>query len=405
MRIWFRRLMGLVATLALASLLWYGLAPAPVWVEVAQIERGPMRVTIDEDGKTRLRERYLVSTPLTGQLRRIELHAGDAIVAGVTLLAAIEPRDPSLLDARALAQAEALVRAARAASLQAEARQELARDALGLARHTLSRARELVARKAATQEDLDTAEHKERMAAEDLRAAEFGVQLTRFELEQAEAALLFSRPTSVEPAAPPPPFEIHAPVSGSVLRVFQESSAVVEAGTQLVEVGDPHDLELEIDVLSADAVQIRPGALVLIEHWGGAHALSGRVRVVEPSGFLKVSALGVEEQRVNVIASFEQPFEERRALGDAYRVEARIVVWEGKSVLKVPAGALFRRRNNWGVFVLANGRAEERAVRIGHHNGVEAEVLEGPRMGDQVVLHPSDRVVAGGRLRVRKLDN
>lgn len=399
---WNKVIWGLAA-LALTGLLAYGFLPAPVIVETARVERGPLRVTVDEDGKTRIRERYVVSAPLTGQLRRIDVHAGDSIVAGQTLLALIDPRDPALLDARALAEAEARVRAAQAAHQQAQAKQGMAHNALALARHTYERAKELIVKRVVSQEDFDAAEHKERIAAEDLRAADFGVQLARFELEQAQAALLYARPELGQASATSAPFEIRAPVSGKVLRVLQESAAVVEAGARLVEVGDSTDLELEIDILSADAVKIKPGAKVLVEAWGGEQSLAGHVRVVEPSGFLKVSALGVEEQRVYVIATLDSPPAERPALGDGYRVEAKIVVWEDDPVLKVRAGALFRQGGDWTVFALDGGRAQSVQVEIGHNNGHEAEVLSGLEENQSVILHPSDRIATNVRVRAQEI--
>ena len=375
----------------------YSLVPRPVEVEVARVSRGPLRVTVDEDGQTRIKERYIVSAPLAGRLGRIGLHPGDAVEAGKTVLATVQAADPTLLDARAVAESEARVKATSAAVDRASAELEKAQAEHRYAAGELGRVSRLYETRAATRNELDAAELKERATAENLRAARFAVQVARYELEQARAALLHGQPeaNSAAGTAHPAPFSVPAPITGRVLRVMQESSAVVTPGTPLLEVGDPADLEVEVDVLSRDAVRIRPGAKVFLEEWGGGQSLAGRVRVVEPAAFTKVSALGVEEQRVWVIADFADPPAQRPSLGDRYRVDARVVVWEGQSVLKVPVGALFRRGDAWAVFCVVKGRAALRSVTVGQRNDSEAEVVEGLREGDAVVLYPSDRVADG----------
>ena len=416
---------GLAATLLF---LW----PRSVEVEVATLRRGPLRITIDEDGRTRVRERYLVSAPMEGELLRVTVRAGDPLVAGRTRLATLLPKSPDLLDARALAQAEARSQAAEAAWKQAERRVAESQEALELARHQFERARGLLASRTITSEEFETAEHRERLAAESRRAAEFGQQVARFEWEWARAALARFQPSplnvSPKPAAPsttPAPstgsdvatgseansragdvplsgqFDILSPIDGRVFRVVRESAGLVPGGAPLVEIGDPSDLEIEVDVLSSDAVRIPPGAKVFLEQWGGPKPLEARVRLVEPSGFTKVSALGVEEQRVNVIADFLATKENRPRLGDGFRVEARIVAWESDDVLVVPAGALFRDGDQWAVFVVDAGRARLRRVRIGHQNGREAEVLDGLAAGESVVQYPGDQLRDGARVQPR----
>lgn len=378
----------------------YMFLPQPPDVDLATVARGSMQVTVDEDGKTRIRERYVVSAPLAGRMSRIDLHPGDAVVAGKTLLTAIEPADPSLLNERDRAEAEARVKAAQAAGQRARAGVEQSKHELELAQHAYERARKLIGSNAVSRQDYDSAEHKHSAAREQLRSAEFGVLIADFELELARAALL-----RAQPRAPGEldlwRFDLFAPVDGRVLRVFQEDAAPVTSGMRLIEVGDPAQLEVEIEVLSTDAVRIVPGAKVWIEHWGGQLSLVARVRLVEPAGFTKVSALGVEEQRVIVLATFVDPYEKRSRLGDAFRVEARIVIWEADDVLKVPAGALFREGDGWAVFRAVSGRAVLTAVRIGQSNGLEAEVLGGLQAGDDVVLHPTDRIKDRTRIRRR----
>jgi HlyD family secretion protein len=383
-----KRKLGLAAAgLVLAGALGYLFWPAPVDVDVAPVVRGPLLVTVDREGKTRVRERYVVSAPLAGRLRRTELHAGDMVKEGETVLAVIEPVDPALLDARARAEAEAKESAAKEACSLAEAN-------LAQARSELERARRLIGGAGISQEEYDRAEHRE-------RAARFALKIAEFELAQARAALLRIRPRSPG-EADAGWLSIRSPITGCVLQVLQENSRVVTAGMDLLRIGDTGDLECVIDVLSTDAVKVRPGAKAFLEHWGGGGPLLGRVRLVEPGGFTKVSALGVEEQRVNVLIDFAEPREWWERLGDAYRVEARIVVWEGADVLKIPAGALVRHHDGWAVFRVVSGKARLSPVGIGHGNGVETEVLEGLDENARVIVHPSDRVRDGAAVAPRR---
>jgi HlyD family secretion protein len=380
-----KRLPLLIGLAVVALVVVYALQPTTVPVEVVRAERGSLRVTVDEDGKTRIRDRYVVSAPLTGRLVRIALRPGDEVKAGQTVLATIEPRDPELLDASARGIAEARVKAAESTQKQAAPLLEKARAAHAQAIRDLDRDRNGLSTGAVTPQQYDTTATRERTAALELKTAQFAAQVAGFELEQARAALLRTRPpASGEEEAWR--LEVRSPIDGRVLRVFQESATIVTPGLRLLELGDPADLEIEIDVLSTDAVKVRPGAPVFLEHWGGESALRGRVRLVEPAAFTKPSALGVEEQRVNVIANFLDPPAVWRALGDAYRVEARIVVWESADVLKVPAGAVFPHKDGKGVFVIANGTARLREVRTGHSNGLETEVLEGLETGTEVIV-------------------
>ena len=403
-----RRLVTILFAVGVLGAIVVGLMPAPVEVDLATVTRGAIRVTVDQDGKTRIRERYIVSTPLAGRLLRIELDPGDEIRAGKTLLASIEPRDPELLDARSIAQAEARVKAAEAAVEKMEpvleevqAKQENAEAELQRARATRSKSRDAI-----SDSEIESRLLAYRTHTALLRTTRHNQEIAEFELEQARAALIRSRPREGAEAAAGSNgsswnFTIRAPIDGRVLRVFQESSAVVQAGTSLLELGNPEDLEIEIDVLSRDAVKIRPGAHVLLEHWGGEKTLQGRVRLVEPSAFTKVSTLGVEEQRVNVIVDLVDPPQERAALGDGFRVEARIIVSEATDVLKVPTSALFRVGGEWAVFRVEDGAARQEVLKIGMQNGLEAEVVEGLSAGDSVVVHPGDDVTDGTTLRAR----
>jgi HlyD family secretion protein len=393
----------LIAAIVVVGL-GYAFWPQPVDVDLATVDRGALQVTVDEDGKTRIREKYVVSAPLAGRLLRIDMDAGDPVEAGKTLLATIEPRDPELLDARTIAQAEARVRAAEATLKKMEPMMEQVRAAQAYAEAELTRARS--AGSAVSKSELENAEYENRRSSEEQRSTRIQEEIARFELEQAKAALLRTRPreNNGDDSAPNGngwTFTIYSPINGQVLRVLQESAAVVTAGTPLLELGDALDLEAEIDVLSRDAVKIKPGAKVLFEHWGGDRDLLGRVRLVEPSGFTKISTLGVEEQRVNVIVDFVDPPESRTALGDGFRVEARVVIDEADDVLKVPTSALFRVGKESAVFKVVDDVVHEQIVKVGRQNGLEAEVLEGLADGDRVVIHPSDQIEDGVVVRQR----
>jgi HlyD family secretion protein len=385
-----RLLLGLAAAAGVGALV-YAFLPKPIEVDVAGVSRGPLMVTVREDGKTRIKERYVVSTPLAGQLQRVEKDPGDPVTAGETLLATILPNHPELLDPRARAEAAARESAADAAVNRARANLEAALAEREDAESEHERVRRLHERGAATEDELDEAVRKMRVRQEEHRAAEFSLEIAQFELEQARAALKrFDEDSSDEEQ-----FDIYAPIDGQVLRVLQESSAVLPAGTPLMEVGDAKNLELEVDVLSTDAVRISPGDTVLVEHWGGDEPLKGRVRLVEPAAFTKISALGVEEQRVNVIADLTDEAARRSNLGDGFRFEARIVTWEGDDVLQAPTAALFRHKEDWAVFVVNGKHAHLRVVQLGHRNPDAAEVLGGLDEDERVVIYPSDRIKDG----------
>ena len=397
----FRRLISLLFVGGVLGAIVYGLIPAPIEVDLATVETGSIRVTVDQDGKTRIREKYVVSAPLAGRLLRIELEPGDEVQAGETLLASIEPRDPELLDARTIAQAEARVKAAESAVQKMEPMLEEAAAAQEFAESELKRVRESRSKspKSVSASEIESKLLNYRTRTALLRTTKHNQEIAEFELDQARAALIRSRPQTDDASTSTEDhgwnFNIRSPIDGRVLRVFQESTAVVNSGTSLLELGDPTDLEVEIDVLSRDAVKIQAGDPVLLEHWGGEQTLQGRVRLVEPSAFTKVSTLGVEEQRVNAIVDLVDPPQDRTALGDGFRVEARIVVSEATDVLKTPTSALFRVGEKWAVFRVDQGVAHETVVKLGMQNGLEAEVIEGLKAEDQVVVHPGDSVADG----------
>ena len=406
MRRWGRWTLWIVLLGLAAAGIVYALLPKPVEVDLAAATRGPLQVTVDEDGQTRIKEKYIVSSPVGGQLVRINLKAGDPIEAGKSILATIRPSDPTILDARQVAEAEARVAAARVTIERAGARKGQTDAAKELAESQYARAQQLFESNSLSQSEFDAALAIARQRAEELRAATFDEEIARFELQQAEAALLRVQPTtsgSADAVGAMQNFEITSPIDGNVLRVLQESATVVQPGTELLEVGNRADLEIVIDVLSTDAVQIQPGAEVWLEHWGGDHPLRANVRRIEPAAFTKISSLGVEEQRVNVIADFDEPSERISPLGDGFRVEARIVTWKGSDVLRIPASAPFRIGGDWFVFRNVDGRARKTRIELGHRNAMEAEVLGGLNEGDSIVAYPDDRISDGVQLIDRSL--
>lgn len=385
-----KRLVLILSLLSVAVFAAVALRPRPVPVEAARAARGPLLVTVDEEGETRVRNRYVLAAPVAGRLERIALDEGDAVAAGQV----VARLDPAPLDPRGREQAEARLAAAQAATREAGARVAHERTALAEARRRLARAERLAAEKVIPAEELDAARTAARAAESDLEAASAHARAAAWDVESARAALLTSRPGG---PAGGKAVELRSPVAGSVLRVCQECETVVPAGAELIELGDPLDLEAVVDVLSSDAVKIRPGAPMRLDPGAeGGGELRARVRVIEPSGFTKVSPLGVEEQRVNVVGELVDP---PGRLGDRYRVEARIVVWEGTDVLKVPAGALFRGPAGWAVFTVEEGRARLRDVQVGHRNPDEAEILGGLKEGETVIVHPGDAVEAGARVK------
>lgn len=392
---WRRRLfLGFIAVL-LAWGLYSGFRPQPVEVDLGAASRGPLRVTVEQEGRTRVIDRYVVAAPVAAYARRIDLDVGDAVQPG-TPVVELEPLRSEVLDPRRRAEAEARVAAAQANVGAAEQRLKAAEAGAGLAEKSLERARQLRSKGHVTVEAEDRALAESDRAASELRSAHFSVATARHELEAARTALRFAATGGAGT-----PLLVKSPVAGQVLRIPRKSEGAVAAGQPLIDVGDPRELEVEVDVLSADAVRIGPGTRVLFERWGGDRVLEGKVSRVEPAGFTKVSALGVEEQRVWVIVAFTSPREQWQRLGDGYRVEASFILWEGQDVLQIPASSLFREGDGWAAFVVKEGRAAKRRVEIGRRNALAAQVLSGVEAGEQVVVHPDDRVREGGRVTAR----
>jgi len=386
----------LLALLVVGGLLAVALWPTSLEVDTTSVTRGPLVVTVDEEGETRVRDRFVVSAPVAGRVMRIELEPGDRVAKG-DVVARLAAEAPALLDERTRAEITAAVGSARAVVGRTSAEAERANVALAAARRELERVRSLRKEGAISEQEFDQYETSVQVAERAAEAATFAVRTASAELQRAEARLAQWSSASTGRV-----MNIVAPVPGVVLKRVRESESVVPAGDPLIEIGDPSRLEIVSDLLSTDAVQVKPGARVLIEQWGGDGSLDARVRRVEPSGFTKLSALGVEEQRVNVILDFANPDEAVAALGDAYRVEVRIITWEAESVLTIPTGALFRSGASWAVYVVEGGRAQLRPVSIGHRTGQVAEVTSGLSEGTVVVLHPGDTLTSGARVVPRQ---
>jgi HlyD family secretion protein len=383
----------LLSTAVIGGLLLIAFWPTAVTVDVASVTRGALVVTVDEEGRTRVRDRFVVSAPVGGRVLRIELEPGDRVAAG-DIVARVRPEAPSLLDARTRAEAVAAVQSAEAALGRARAEEQRTRTALAQAQRELARVRTLTAAGATATQDLESRETDAALAAEAVDAAVFAVRTASAEVERARARATPSVSQRGEGIV-----AVRAPSAGVVLKRLRESESIVPAGEPLLEIGDPRQIEIVADVLSTDAVRVRPGARAIVEQWGGEAALSATVRRVEPGGFTKVSALGVEEQRVNVVLDLNHADGADCAeLGDAYRVETRIVLWEGEQVLKVPTNALFRHETRWAVYVASDQRARLTVVELGHQTGQEAEVTSGLSEGTKVIVHPGDLLRDGSRI-------
>ncbi|MEI6607175.1 MAG: HlyD family efflux transporter periplasmic adaptor subunit [Verrucomicrobiota bacterium] len=391
-----RNLGSSVTVAVLLGFIAWGFWPKPVRVETATASRAALTVRVSEEGKTRVRNRFVVAAPLAGRMRRVPLKPGDEVQAGATVLTVIEPVVAPLLDPRSREQAEAEVSMRDAAGKQAAASLEAARATLKLAEADRERVRSVHRSGTVSEADRDKAEGEASIKAAEVRAIEFSMQVNDFRLAQARAAL--ARP---EVGTAGGVVEVKSPVSGRVLKVMQESEMVVTPGLPILEVGEPQDLEIEAEILSRDAVAIHPGDVADIEQWGGEAPLKARVRRIEPAAFTKISALGVEEQRVIVLCDLLDPPPAAKTLGDRFRVEVRVAVWHGDDVLVVPAGALFREGNVWKTFIFRDGRAVSTEVGVGHSDGRLTEVLTGIAAGTAVLVHPPDTVKDATRVMRR----
>lgn len=392
---------GLIAA-ALAAAFW----PRPLMVDLGEVTRGPMMVTIDEEGRTRVAEAYVVSTPVAGRLQRVEVDPGDAVVRGETVVARMLPSNPAALDVRTREQATAAVQAAEAALRVARADLNAAMAQNDLARTELTRTVQLADRGIVSSAELDRARQSFRVSQAIVETAEAAIAMRQADLANAQAQLIgFDDPGLAAALGGDARNDIplRAPADGRILRIIQQSETTLPAGAPVMEIGDVEGaLEVVVELISSDAVQVNVGDPVIIDDWGGPAPLAGEVRRVDPFGITKFSALGVEEQRVPVTVDLTTPHAEYASLGHGYRVEARIVVWQDEDAVRVPSSALFRDGDGWAVFRANDGAAELRRIRLGHDNGSVAEVGEGLDPGDRVVLYPSAAISDGAAIAERR---
>jgi HlyD family secretion protein len=388
----------IVISMAVIFAIVYGFMPRPVPVDIAKALRGPLTVTIEEEGKTRVKDRFIISAPVSGFMKRIELDVGNHVEKGKVVVE-LEPLRSAVLDPRSRAEAEAAVSAAEAAL---KATEENARATAADAEYTKSnfeRIKKLFEEGYASKNALERAESEAKRTEANRLSTEATVNVAKYELDKARTTLRYSTVEGITNHGHI--VAIHAPINGRVLKIHHKSEGVVSSGEPLIDIGDPGKLEVKVEVLSADAVKIKTGTTVFFERWGGDPALSGKVRVIEPAGFTKISALGVEEQRVLVVADIISPPESWQRLGDGYRVDARFIIWEGKDILQIPAGAIFRKDKDWAVFVVKNKRAHLRKVEIGHRTGLMVEITSGISEGEMVITHPDELIKDGTYVRSR----
>lgn len=385
-----------VAIILVAALFWL-FRPQSVAVDLSEVRQAALQVTISDEGEARVRDVFIVSAPVTGLMRRVQLEAGDRVTANETVIARLEPSVPMFLDERAVAEARAGVDAANAATKFAQAQLRRAEAERDFAESEFERMRALASRQSVSLNDLDSAQRRAKTAVAAVAEAAASLRMRESEHAQARARLL--NPSRARKAAEDCDCVlVYSPISGSVLRVLQESEGILAAGMSIVEIGDPANMEIQVDLLSEEAVRVRAGQRVLVQGWGGSGTLAAVVRRVEPFARTKVSALGIEEQRVNVRINLTEPRERWRRLGHGYRVQPSIVVWETNNAVQVPQSALFRDGEHWAVFTVEAGVARLRRVAVGQRNDTHVQILSGVEPGERIVLHPSDRIVDGARL-------
>lgn len=384
-----------------AGFLVYGFLPKSMEVDVAVASRKGLEITVDDDGETRVRERYTVTNPVSGNMLRVELHPGDRVEKDKVALLTIQPVDPNLLDAKTRAESEARVEAAEAALQRAMEVQGSVKESLELAQHEYERAEELIKSNSIARADFDQWEHRYFIAQREVKAANSLKAVAVHELAMAKAAFLTTQDV---PESDRKAMNVFSPIDGVVLRVIREDAGFVPAGSPILEIGNPEEMELKVDVLSTYATKIKPGNPVLIERWGGDRTLAGVVRIVEPSAFLKISALGVEEKRVNIIIDFKTPWVERLSLGDGFRVEAKIVVEKSSGdTVVIPNGAIFREGGKRFTYRAVDRVARKTPIQIGLSGSRETEVLEGIATDDVVIVYPSDKIRDGTQITHRKV--
>jgi HlyD family secretion protein len=393
-----RTLFVIILLLVIVGAMVYGFYPRTTGADVVSVVRGPLQVTVEEEGRTRLKDRFVLSAPVSGYMRRIEAKVGDTVRRGQVVVI-LEPLSSPQLDPRSREEAQAVVTAAQSSVQAATERERMTIADVDYLEKRLERMRNLYSNGYIAKDQLEQIEADAQKARAARLSARAAVDVARAELLRAQSTV--QNFSSVKRASSNT-IRVPSPVNGSIFRLYRESEGAVNVGEPLLDIGNVKNLEVRVEVLSADAVKIKPGTLVLMKRWGGEGTLTGVVRIVEPAGFTKISSLGVEEQRVLIIADITSPPEIWRSLGDAYRLEAHFVIWEGKDVLQVPVSALFRSGNDWAVFVFEKGRAIKRLVKIGRKNASAAEIISGVKEKERVIAHPDDAISDGKRVSARK---
>ncbi len=399
----------MVAAIAVLAAMAWAFWPRPLIVDMGEVKPGHMIMTVSEEGRTRVRDAYIVSTPIAGRLLRIEVEPGDQVEAGKSVVARMLPSSPVALDIRTREQARASVSAAEAAVRAALADLNKAKADKDLATLDLERKQKLRKSGIVSQAVVEQTLVARRAAVASVDQAKAAISMRQADLVNARARLIDFSSSTDNPGAGDTTendsIPVPAPISGRILRVLQKSEITLPAGKPILEIGDiSNDLEVVTELLSTDAVRISVGDRVIIDNWGGKATLDGTVERVDPWGFPKFSALGVEEQRVNAVIKFTGKAEQRKNLGHGFRVEVQIVIWENKEALVLPSNALFREGDDWAVFTVENNRASLRTVKVGHNNGIEAEVVEGLEEGARVILYPGSGLAEGSRVSERKLN-
>jgi HlyD family secretion protein len=393
-----KRFFGLVVIVAIVAALYLAMRPQPVLVDIATVAAGPMKVTINREGITRVQNIFTVHSPMAGRVSRTALKEGDHVMANTTIVAAIHPNDPPFLDRRTEARLRAAVEVARSAIALSNVEHRRALSALTLAESDLERARTLAQSKTISARQLQLAENTRELAAAQVESAKATISLRKAELASAQSQLMQPEASTPELIDRVCCVELTAPIDGVVLNVLVKSERAVTTGTPIMEIGDVSDLEIAVELLSSDAVRISEGAAAIITDWGGPRDISATVVRIDPAATTKVSALGIEEQRVNVILEMSQP---ELQLGHGFRVFVQITEWQSDNVLQVPLGALFRVDGDWTVFVVRDEIVAAVAVEIGRINDEIAQVLGGLENDDHVVLHPSDQLSDGAAVAIR----
>lgn len=395
-----RYIFWLIALAILLAGLYYSFREQAYLIDAAYVEIGSLQVSITEEGETRVRDIYELSSPLMGRVLRLDVEVGDDVKAGETVIAEIEPSDPTFLDIRTEEEAKAAVEAAKAQLSLAEALLSEAESELEFALSELERTKRLVDRKLVAQREYDQARKDYKIKYASVETAIATINARKSELVQAEARLV--TPINIADSGEQCDcLPIYSPSTGKILRILHESEGIIQPGDVLVEIGDTSDLEIVVDFISIDAVQIRPGQKVVIQEWGGETDLQGIVKKVEPFGYTKVSSLGIEEQRVDVIIDFTDAKEKLQSLGHGYQVESKVILWQDENILKVPVTSLFRVDGEWSLFVIEDERAVIRKLQIGKMNALEAQVISGVAEGEKVILHPSNQINQGSLVAER----